>query len=62
MWLKISLCKGSADHAELCANTDANHNSTIFFIFFLQISFILILTKYMFLFLRISKFYINSKN
>ena len=48
--------KGSADHAELCANTDANHTSTTFSqFFFLQISFILLLMKeYIFIFFRIS--------
>ena len=29
------LSQGSADHAELCANTDANHTSTPFSQFFL---------------------------
>ena len=31
-WLHLfyKCCKGSADHAKLCANTDANHSSTIY--------------------------------
>ena len=46
--------KGSADHAVLCANTDANHTSTTFSeFFFLQIFFILMLTKeYVFVFVN----------
>ena len=55
--------KGSADHAELCTNTDANHTSTTYsHFFFLQVSIILMLTKeYVFVFENFQLF-LNSKN
>ena len=62
--ISVNLRKGELDAAELAANTYANHictkHSWIFF--FLQIIFFLMLMKeYVFLFLGISHFYINSK-